>query len=284
MMIRRLLFPGALWTMLLTVGSAAALVAIFVHRKSASLVAYAVYTLSFYTLVVLLAATPHLYRKLKAFVYSREFSKRWITDISFRARTSLYISTLTNLIYAVFKLVAGIIYRSWWFGTIGGYYIVLCIARLSLLHHMRQSNSDVCRDVRIYRTCGILLFVLNIALSGMVIQMIHKGQNYHYPGFLIYAMAAYAFYSLTIAIVNLVRYRRLNNPVLSASKAIGLATALVAILALQTAMFVAFGGETIEVLFNILTGSAVCIAIFGMAIGMVMRANKTLRTLENNNG
>ncbi len=52
--------------------------------------------------------------------------------------------------------------------------------------------------------------------------MIHSGKGYAYPGTLIYAAAAYAFYSLTSAIVSLVRLRKFGSPAVSAAKMVSL--------------------------------------------------------------
>jgi len=55
--------------------------------------------------------------KIKAPIYKNKFVKRYITDISFRAKISLYVSLLFNILYAIFKIIAGIHYASFWFGA-----------------------------------------------------------------------------------------------------------------------------------------------------------------------
>ena len=59
-------------------------------------------------------------------------------------------------------------------------------------------------DWRSYHYCGWLLLILNAAISGMVVQMIWQNRSYSYPGFIIYASAAYTFYRLTMAIIRTV--------------------------------------------------------------------------------
>jgi predicted Co/Zn/Cd cation transporter (cation efflux family) len=99
---------------------------------------------------------------------------------------------------------------------------------------------------------------------------------------LIYAAAAYTFYCVAVSIVSAVRYRKADNPVILAVKAVNLAKALVALFALQTAMFASFGGgEGFQRIMNIIFGGGVCLAVFAMAIIMVVRANEKLKQIAD---
>lgn len=80
---------------------------------------------------------------------------------------------------------------------------------------------------------------------GVATQIVQDGYGSSYPGMLIYVAAMHAFYSLIIAVLSLVRYRKFHSPVLSASKAVGLTTALVSIFNLETAMIDQFGAEQV---------------------------------------
>ena len=72
-----------------------------------------------------------------------------------------------------------------------------------------------------------------IALSGVVILVVHDNEGFEYAGYLIYVMAMYAFYNVITAVTDLVKYRKFRSPVMSASKAIKLAAALVSMLSLE---------------------------------------------------
>lgn len=278
----RLLHPGALCGFFLALASAAALAYVFVNRLENTALAYACYALSAYTLAVLGMGVPHMVRRAKAAVYANQYGNRYFSDIAYRTKLSLYLALGVNLLYSAVKLMTGILYASFWFASVAVYYMVLSVARFLLLRQLRSGQQDMKKAFLEYRFCGGLLLALNIALIGMVILMVADGKSYEYPGFLIYAAAAYAFYSLTVAIISAVRFRRLNDPILSAAKAINLTTALVSILSLQTAMFAAFGTENVDPrLFNALTGGGVCLIISGMAAFMILRANKALAEMKN---
>ncbi len=148
-----------------------------------------------------------------------------------------------NLLYIVMKLVSGILYRSTWFIALAVYYILLAVMRFLLVR--RLNVQDEVSELRRYRLCGVMLLFMNQALADIVIFMVHQNQGFDYPGLLIYAMAAYAFYAVILAIVNVVKTRRHNSPILSAAKAINLVAAMVSILSLETAMLAQFGGMMI---------------------------------------
>ncbi len=279
----RILHPGPVCVIFLTMVSAAALVYVFINDLDTSFVGYAVYVLSAYTMTILALVIPGAVKKVKSLLYGNPYSNRYLTDIPFRAQVSLYAALLVNVIYAVFQLFTGIFYTSFWYSAVAVYYIVICGVRFLLLYHFRRNDDDPIRELKAYRFCGGLLFVLNIAISGMVVQMVRDGEGSRYPGLLIYLIASYAFYRITISVINMVKYRKLRSPILSASKALNFATALMAIFSLETAMLAEFGGEdNFERIINTVTGISVCLIIFGMAIYMITHANKELEKLRIN--
>jgi len=222
---------------------------------------------------------------LKALVYGNKYGNLYMKDISFRVKTSLFSSLFMNLLYAATKLIAGIYYASFWYGADAIYYIVLSAARVLLMRHMQKGEHDLKKEYQVYRLCGVLLFALNASLIGVVYQIVNQNMGYIYPGLLIYAVATFAFAYITVAIANVVKYRKLNSPVISAVKSLSLAKALVAMFALQSAMFASFGGdsEILERVMNVVFGGLVCVSIFAMAVMMVVDANDKLKKIRINN-
>ena len=205
-----------------------------------------------------------------------------MTDMPYRTMISLHLSLSINLIYAVFRLLAGIHYASFWYGADAVFYIALSAIRVLLLRHVHYQDGGIVKEYQRYRFCGFLLIILNVAFISVVYQVVNHDMGYQYPGLMIYVMAYYAFFCLILAIINYVKYRKLNSPVLFAAKAISLVRALVAIFALQTAMLISFGGEERENIskMNNVTGACVCVFIGCMAVYMIVRANKNLKKLS----
>ncbi len=193
-------------------------------------------------------------------------------------------SAAVNLVYALWEILCGIYYHSYWFVTLGGYYLLLMLMRWMLLRDMRGGGSLEEKKWKRYRACGVLLLFLNLILSGIVVLAVASHQGSRYAGYLIYAMAAYTFSKTGVAIRNLLRYRALHDPILAASKAVSFASALVSTLSLEIAMLLQFGTD--EVFFRTMTvstGSGVCAILSAMAISMIVAAQNALRICEGPN-
>lgn len=289
---KRLLYPPIWLIILLTVFSAAALVAVFVKSCDTSPVAYAVYVLSFYTLVVLTLLGMRLfskwYRIIREMMYKNKYINRYLTDAAYKTRVMLNVSVIINLLYAAMNLVSGIIYRSGWFWTLAVYYILLSIMRLTLLRHAMKNPLGKQREteLRKYRLCGVILMLMNMTLAVVVILVIKNNRSFEYAGILIYVMAAYTFYILTASIVNMIKYRKYNSPVMSSSKVISLVAALVSLLSLETAMLHQFDDGTVTPFFRqimvALTGVGVCAFVLSVSIYMISHSTKELKCVGNN--
>jgi hypothetical protein len=59
------------------------------------------------------------------------------------------------------------------------------------------------KELYAFRNSGILFIVLTLALFISIIQMVFYGQVKNYPGTMIFAVAAYTFYKIGIAIFHL---------------------------------------------------------------------------------
>ena len=132
-------------------------------------------------------------------------------------------------------------------------------------------------EKRCYRRTAWLLFILNIPIGGMIIMMTHVNPSGSYPMYTIYASAAYTFYAVTVSAMNIAKFRKIGSPILSVSKAVNFAAALMSLLGLQNALISSFSGgdEDFRILMNRLTGTGVYIAVMAMAIYMIaVSANK----------
>lgn len=298
----KILFPPV-WVIVLSslTGFPAVIISLtFLSKKNP--ISYISYVLSAYALTVLCANFPKAKRRCKelihgdevkiivafrSFMNSYKYTSLYLNNREFRAKISLYTGLAINLFYAVFKCSTGVIFRSAWLWAIGIYYVILSAIRFTLLKNVRLTDKkehSVKRKIHEYRssrTCGIMMFALNIAMTGMTVQMIWKNRGYEYKGYIIYISALYAFYSLISAVVNVVKSAKTTNPIFSSAKIISLAGALMSMFALQTAMFSAFGGGIeYQRMMNTITGTAVSIIVLGMAVFLIIWSNKKLKSLE----
>lgn len=256
------------------------------------------YVLSAYALILTVTGFPHFMRgkeKVGQYLYEHPFTKRlrktgpggrFFGDVRFRTEISLYQGLFINILYIAIKMISGILCRSPWFIALAVYYMLLAAMRLLLLHRGKKKTGRTPMEEELHRCrlCGIVLFIMNEALAGIVIFMVYHNRGFDYPGVLLYAMALYSFYSVILAFVSLVRFRKYGSPVLLAAKVINLVAAMVSILSLETAMLAQFGGddEAFRVAMTGATGGSICLIVIGMAVYMIGKSTKQMKVLEQN--
>ncbi len=198
-----------------------------------------------------------------------------ITDMTVRTRFFLYIGTLINIFYVALKITAGILYHSLWLSFMGGYYLALAILRLFIIHFERKydENSNLELEFRRYKSCGIVLFVLDAILAYIVWLAAQFKAIIDYPGFLIYGMALYSFYSIIHAVYILIKNRKRERPMYGAARIASFTAALVSMLSLEIAMMARFGAEDIKLRHNmtIWAGSIIFVIVTYMAITMIYK-------------
>ena len=255
---------------------------VFCDEERLEAVAYFSYVLSAYTLTVVCMRMPQILKKAKARLHANKYTNKLLTEKELRIRISLYGGLAVNICFAIFKVVVGVLYQSKWLFAMAGYNTILSIMRFLLVRRdLREQKDETDYEKRLhglhsYRVCGWLMLLLNIAISVIVIMVVVDKQTIVYPGFMIYAIAAYSFYCLTMAIIHMVKYWHRQNPVFSAVKRIGFAKALVSIFTMQVAMLTQFGGQDgiNHRFFNAITGLAVCVIITIMAVLMLTGVKK----------
>lgn len=282
--LRKLLFPHNTFIIIFVPLATALLVYAFVGKNVSPVTAYLSYFLSAYALTIVCAKIPVVVRRVNEIKQENKYISRYLEDATLRVRISLYGAFAINACYAIMQLGLGFYNHSVWFYALAGYYFMLGIMRYFLLKEARKDKlgENLKLELLHYRFCGIMLLVMNIALSVIVFYIVvqNKGFSYHY--IMTIAMAAYTFCTFTTAIVNVVRYKKYNSPVMSAAKAINLVAAVVSMLSLETAMLTAFGdGDDSQYrkIMTSCTGFVVCAMILYVAVYMIVKSTKRLHEL-----
>ena len=256
---------------------------------STSPIACASYVLAAYTLTVWCARIPKLVKRLKRVKAENKYAKRWFDDAGLRVKTSLYGTLIWNLAYAVFQLWLGFYHTSFWYMFLAMYYFSVAVMRFFLVKYARKhtAGAEMVAELKRYRACGWVFLVMNLALTAIIFFMVHWGRTFEHHQITTIAMAAYTFTTLTVAIINVVKFRKYNSPVYSASKAISLACACVSMLTLESSMLTAFGGDTMDTasqkMMLGLSGGAIALFILVMAIYMIVKRTKQIRKIKTEN-
>lgn len=285
---KALLYPHISIMLILLPVSTAFLVYSMISLGTESVAAIVSYVIAAYTLTVWCFKIPYLISYFKSFKENNKYAKKWQEDTRLRVNVSLYGALIWNTAYGIFQLALGVKHHTFWFYSLAGYYISLAVMRFFLVRHTRKyAPGEMYHDELIkYRTCGIIFLVMNLALSLMVFFMVYWNRTFIHHEITTIAMAAYTFTSFTIATINIVKYRKYNSPVYSASKAISLAAACVSMLTLESTMLTTFGNNSMSLTERKImlgsSGGAISAFIIAMAIYMIAVSTKKIRQLNKN--
>lgn len=203
-------------------------------------------------------------------------------DSAFRAEFGLYTGLITSFAYAAFLAVCGFMQNSTWLWALAVYHFSLAAIRFVLTGGLRKSNR--LRAWKASLCCGVMLILLTSALYGIGVQTIRYGRAASYPYYIIYGVAAYTFYKVISSVRSLITYRRLKNPIYSASMILNLSAAMVSLYMLQFALISAFGDDdSFRQMMGIILGTFIGVLIVAESIYMIVTAAKNIRTIKKNN-
>ena len=284
---KALLFPHIAIMILLVPIATVLLVGSMVFVGTESVIAYISYVLAAYTLTVWCMKIPNIIRFFKTFKDENKYARRWQDDTRLRVNVSLYGLLAWNALYGFFQLWLGFYHHTFWFYSLGAYYICLGVMRFFLVRHTsKYAPGEKTRTELVkYRACGWVFLIMNLALALIIFFMVYFNRTFEHHMITAIAMAAYTFTAFTVAIVNVVKYRKYNSPVFSASKVISLAAALVSMLTLESTMLTTFGDGTMTATTQKwmlgATGAAISVLIVATAIYMIVIGTKKLGKLNS---
>lgn len=223
--------------------------------------------------------------KIKPGIAANPYTNRVAGD--YRLRTVLFVvpGLVSNILFAAFNGVTGILSHSAWFGSLSAYYILLSMMRIGVVSQerkiakIRNESARTQQEMVIYRKNSLLFMLMAVVLVGMVILLETSQGGKNYPGFTIYAAAFYVFYRVILSIINMIKVNRRNSPLLMIIRKIGYIDACVSLLTLQTAMFASFaeGQEELVKLMNGITGAVVSVMVLGMGIQGILVSRKAIK-------
>lgn len=261
--------------------------------KSYDFIAYIFYFLAaitfgyaVYTIVIIV---PKLKQKIILFVNKYPFINRLYKQYGFRTIVFAIVSLVISVGNAVVNGTIGIINLSVWYGALAAYYFLLTSMRSGvLLYHRKKKKYEAndtaeqlkVREIKTYRTCGILLVLLPLALSFAIAETVRSDRGFVHAGLMIFVSAAYTFYKIIMSVINFFKARRGDDMTVRAIRNVNLADALVSVLALQTAMFYEFSPEKSLGYANAITGAVVCALTAAIGVFMVVSGSIKIKRIK----
>lgn len=171
--------------------------------------------------------------------------KRYKSDEMFRNKVNLYSGALTNLGFVVVQLYGGIRYQSAWFTSLAVYYAVLSGVKFYIGLSTGRKGKEAWKTFRI---TGVIMLVLNLVLIGMVSMLIAdpKLVLHQYSPIITTITAFWTIGAAGMAIYGVVDVSKKGDPVALADRLVGLITAAVAVLMLQTSLIASISGADFE--------------------------------------
>lgn len=257
-------------------------------------VAYVLYALSAaslgYTVYTIVIYAPSLKRKITALLGKNRFTARVMSDFGYRTVVASVISFVISVVYGLFNGVIAVMGKSVWYAALAAYYIEMAFMRGGIIFYRGRNalkgDSDGFKEITGFKRTGIILVVTVFALSLAIVQMVVEDKAFKYEGLAIYSAAAFAFYKITMSVINAIRAKKENGYTVQAIRNINFADALVSVLALQTALLQTFSDAGVDCgRYNAVTGGAVCVMILALGVYMIAKANKEQNKIkEEQNG
>lgn len=231
-----------------------------------------------YTMIIFVpkmkAGTIKLLQKFK-------FTNTLLENHGYRTIAFSIVGFVWNCAYVAFMGILAIMTKSAWYISITAYYLILTWMKANIFYSKKKYNTEE-KKARAYRFCGIMFMLLMIAFSGVIVLIYTTNMYFEYAGLVIYAVAAYTFFKLVRAIISAVKSRKDDNLYFQSLRNINLVATIISIIVLQVAMFQAFAPQHNQSIANGLTGGGVALVIIVLGIYMIIKANKKLKLLQNN--
>lgn len=192
---------------------------------------------------------------------------RFLSDPHVRGAFFLYTGAAFHFLYGSFRLVTGVLYRPYHVDATAFFYLSLALSRLFLLRAYRvgEKGTDARYACRVagrvlYVAVGIMMLLIAETLSG-------RGRA-PYPFYALLVSGGYALTSASLAVAELLYLGRLRSPLLSASRAVGLSSALLSVFNFLTDVFPSFS-------LRLAFGAVTLLFVLFLAVGLSYRYKKS---------
>lgn len=213
------------------------------------------------------------------------FFRRLIKDYQFRTVVFAVFSAVFTSIYGAISGVFAAMGNSVWYAVFCAYLLILAVVRMLNLA-IYGCLKIVCRNdgMRLYKVKQKIyianggVFVLFAISLGIVITLLYQGQKPVESNKIFAIMsAAYAFFKITAALVNLKKTKRYCDSVLLTVRDISLIDAMASVLLLENTLPLTFGAldSNIRIVIAV-TGMAVCLLTVAIGIYMIRNGCKNL--------
>ena len=242
-------------------------------------ISYVLYLIMTYFLIVICIRIYNVAKfKINKIIDNNKYLRKYKNDYKLRYKISLFTSLMLNIVYAIFKLLSGIVFKSFWFISFALYYFLLIVLRSNIAKEELKNNTNLKDEFVKYKKTGIILLFTNVILTIIILIIVNQKIMNIYPDWMAITVAVYTFYLLFNSIYNLIKYRKYKSPLISSSKVINVITSLVSLISLEIILIPTFGGGQTE-FFEIMvmaTGGGIALIIIIISLYIIIRSTEWL--------
>lgn len=151
--------------------------------------------------------------------------RRLFFNLRLRSMLFLYGGTAFHFLYALFRLLTGARYRASHVDATALFYLSLALNRFFLILAYRDGKEPLELHLTLRRSGRLLFFTVGIMLV-LIVEIIAGGRRSSYPMYIAVISGGYAAGAALLSFLELFYLRRLHSPLLSTSRAVGLASTL----------------------------------------------------------
>ena len=180
------------------------------------------------------------------------------------------VSLLINIGYAVLNIVLAVLLNSLWYGLIAIFYAVLMGARMTIIFLARHiarkywmnKTELLYAELKVSIGSGGLIFLMDLSMAFAVTFMITNTPPNSSGKIAAIGLAAYTFYKIILAIINLVRSKKNGDPIVTALRNISMADACMSMVNTTITLDMTFGTGNLAAAKNLAALLAVGITLF----------------------
>lgn len=231
--------------------------------------------------------------RIKERIKRNRYGKMFLELYGFKTAVLAVCSAVINFGFAVGNLVCAFVYGSAWYYAFSAYYFALIIFRLAVVladnklgkKYAEDDKKHLLARNRIQLAGGIYLVLVEIAMAVGISLTIIFGRPAKSGEIMAIATAAYAFYKIIMASINLARAKRHGDPVVQSLRNLNFADACMTMASLTVILLATFGKREearFATVMNSAVGFAACLAVLALAVLMISDALKNIKRLTRN--
>lgn len=124
-------------------------------------ISYVLYLIMTYFLIVIYIRMYNVAKfKINKIIDNNKYLRKYKNDHKLRYKISLFTSLMLNIVYAIFKLLSGIVFKSFWFISFALYYFLLIVLRSNIAKEELKNNTDLKDEFVEYKKQELYCYLL----------------------------------------------------------------------------------------------------------------------------